>query len=355
MSESIKIGLLGAGTIGTALLKATLGDPRFKYVVLGDTSGAIAKERGFTENDIKKIIERKRAGGSLKDHSGKLERLDGMEEALGNFYMDALVDVTASQTFKLIHRALGYASVVTANKIPISDVNHKDYETLVSKARDQGRVLDIGTTVGAGIRVPDIIQGMGVSGVDYLTGCLSGTMSFISQRLNQGETLSSAVKEAMESPRNYTEPDPRVDLGGLDFGRKLVILARICGQSIGLKDLKIQDLVPPSLKRIPLAEFLDSMGGLDHRLGTRFGDARMNGNIVWYVGTANFVKKKYTVGFEEFHANDPIASSQESDNVLKLYPKGWVRPVSVIGPGAGPTETASGLIRGLLISQRSLK
>jgi len=34
--------------------------------------------------------------------------------------------------------------------------------------------------------------------------------------------------------------------------------------------------------------------------------------------------------------------------ILKFYPKGWAGPVSVIGPGAGPTETASGLIRGLL-------
>ncbi len=34
--------------------------------------------------------------------------------------------------------------------------------------------------------------------------------------------------------------------------------------------------------------------------------------------------------------------------ILKFYPKGWARPVSVIGQGAGPTETASGPIRGLL-------
>ncbi len=34
--------------------------------------------------------------------------------------------------------------------------------------------------------------------------------------------------------------------------------------------------------------------------------------------------------------------------ILKFYPKGCAGPVSVIGPGAGPTETASSLIRGLL-------
>ena len=60
------------------------------------------------------------------------------------------------------------------------------------------------------------------------------------------------------------------------------------------------------------------------------------------------VKRIYSIGFTKFPANDPIASSRDSDNVLKLYPKGWTRPVSIIGPGAGPTETASSLIRGLL-------
>ena len=348
MTEPVRVALLGVGTIGRALLKATQGNPRFKFMALGDTSGAVAKEKGFTDSEISEITRLKESGGRLRDHSGNLEHLDDMGEALGNIHLDALVDVTASQTFDLIHRALGYASVVTANKIPIADVGYGKYESLVIKARDEGRVLDIGTTVGAGMRIPDVITGMGSTGVDRLTGCLSGTMSFVSQRLNQGETLSAAVKEAMEPPRSYTEPDPRVDLGGLDFGRKLVILARTCGKAVGIEDVEIQDLVSPRLKAMPLEEFLGSLGDLDHALGTRFGDARMNGNVVWYVGTADLVEGKYSIRFEEFPANDPIASSRDSDNVLKLYPTGWARPVSVIGPGAGPAETASSLIRGLL-------
>ena len=348
MTEPVRVALLGVGNIGRALLKLTRKNPQFKFVALGDTSGAVAKEKGFTDGEIAETIRLKESGGRIRDHNGSVEHYGGMDEALGNIYMDALVDVTASQTFDLLHRALGYASVVTANKIPIADVSYRKYESLVTKAKDQGNILDIGPTVGAGMRIPDVITGMGSYGVDRLTGCLSGTMSFISQRLNQGETLSGAVREAMEPPRSYTEPDPRVDLGGLDFGRKLVILARICGMGIGLRDVDIQDLVPPHLKELPLDEFLESMGDLDHALGTRFGDARMQGNVVWYVGSADLNEKKFTIGFEEFPASDPNASSRDSDNVLKLYPKGWARPVSVIGPGAGPTETASGLIRGLL-------
>jgi aspartokinase/homoserine dehydrogenase 1 len=354
MKQPVRAALLGAGTIGRALLKLTQGNPGIKWVALGDTSGAVVKEKGFTESKVAKIVGLKESGGRISDYDGNVDHLGDMGEALGNIQIDVLVDATASQTFELLYRALGYVSVVTANKIPIADIKYRQYERLVSKARDEGRVLDIGTTVGAGMRIPDIIAEMSSNGVDRLTGCLSGTMSFISQRLNQGETLSSSVKEAMEPPRSYSEPDPRVDLGGLDFGRKLVILARVCGKSVGIKDVDIQDLVSPRLKAMLLGEFLESLGDLDHALGTRFGDARMNGNIVWYVGTADLVEGKYSIGFEEFPANDPIASSRDSDNVLKLYPTGWARPVSMIGPGAGPTETASSLLRGLLnVADRS--
>ncbi|MBQ04133.1 hypothetical protein CL673_05405 [Candidatus Bathyarchaeota archaeon] len=347
MAEPLKVALLGVGTIGRALLQATHGDLRFKFVVLGDSSGAVAKKEGFADSEIAEIIRLKESGSSILDHWGTSDHLEGVGEALGNYYVDALVDATASQTFDLINRSLNYTSVVTANKIPIADVHYGQYEKLVSKARKEGRILDFGTTVGAGMRIPDVIMEMGSNGVNRFMGCLSGTMSFISQRLNQGHTLSSAVKAAMEPPRSYTEPDPRVDLGGLDFGRKLVILIRTCGKAVEINDVEIQNLVPPHLKALPLGEFLESLGDLDHSLGTRFEDARINGDVIWYVGTADLVKRIYSIEFTKFPANDPITSSRDSDNVLTLYPKGWTRPVSIIGPGAGPTETASGLIRGL--------
>ena len=170
MTQPVRAALLGAGTIGRALLKLTQGNPMIKWVALGDTSGAVAKEKGFTENEVAKIVGLKESGGRIKDYDGKVERLGDMEEALGNVQIDALVDATASQTFDLLYRALGYASVVTANKIPVADIKYRQFERLVSKARDEGRVLDIGTTVGAGMRIPDVIAEMGSNGVDRLTG-----------------------------------------------------------------------------------------------------------------------------------------------------------------------------------------
>ena len=354
MAYQVRVALLGVGTIGRELLRLTRRNPVYKYVALADTSGAITRNEGFTDAQLAEIIKLKESGGHLREVLGGHVRHDDMRSVLGQCPFDALVDVTATQTYDLIHEALDHGHVVTANKIPLADVDYLKFKGLISKARERSRVLDYGTTAGAGMRIPDLIDGMGANGIDRLTGCLSGTMSYVSQRLNAGASLSSAIREAMEPPRSYTEPDPRVDLEGLDFARKLVILARACGRDVGLETVEIEGLVPDHLKGVPLERFLENLADLDSATGTRFEAAEAEGKVSWYVGTADLVNDKYTIGFEDFPAGDPIASSKESDNVLKLYPTGWGRPVTVIGPGAGPTETAAGVIRGLKVVSDAL-
>jgi homoserine dehydrogenase len=347
MTDQMRVAVLGVGTIGRELLRLTRGSSEYNYVALADTSGVITRNEGFTDAELAEIIKLKESGRRLGDVRGNHELHEDIRSVLNQCLFDALVDATATQTYDLIHEALDHGHVVTANKIPLADVDYLKFKGLVTKAREKSRVLDYGTTAGAGMRIPDLIEGMGSNGIDRLTGCLSGTMSFVSQRLNAGASLSSAIGEAMEPPRSYTEPDPRVDLGGLAFARKLVILASACGRDVGLETVEIEGLVPDHLKGVPLERFLENLADLDSATGTRFETAKAERKVSWYVGTADLVNDKYTIGFEDFPAGDPIASSKESDNVLKLYPTGWGRPVTVIGPGAGPTETATGVIRGL--------
>jgi len=75
--------------------------------------------------------------------------------------------------------------------------------------------------------------------------------------------MSKAIREAMEPPRCYAEPDPRVDLGGDDFARKLVIIGRICGRRVEREMIEVEDIVPDRLKKLPLGDFVDVLEELD--------------------------------------------------------------------------------------------
>ena len=49
--------------------------------------------------------------------------------------------------------------------------------------------------------------------------------------------------------KGYTEPDPRDDLSGTDFVRKVIILGREMGLKLEMKDVQVESLIPPGLEK----------------------------------------------------------------------------------------------------------
>jgi len=343
----MRIALLGVGRMGSELIRRTLDDPNYRFVAIGDTSGVIANHDAFSKNNMIDILTLKQKGGRLKDYKGEHDYHESMSSALDRCDVDVLVDVTDAQTYDLLMKALEQAHVVVSNKIPIADISYAKFQRLISKAKEQRRILDFGTTVGAGLKIPDLIRRLGIDGIDLVSGCLSGTMNYVSQRLNEGAPLSVALREAMEPPRSYTEPDPRTDLGGEDFARKLVIIGRICGREVERVMVDVEDIVTDELRALSVDEFLEKLPVLDSEIGRRAEDAKWDANRIWYLGTADLQNDEYCVRFEEIPVGDPITRAKESDNVLTIYPRRWRRPVTIIGPGAGAHETVTGLISGL--------
>lgn len=345
--QPLRVTLLGIGKIGRGLVRRTLSSPEYRYVALVDTSGALVKRRGFSVEDLEEIVALKERGGKLVEMEGGHEYFESFSDAAGDYEYDVLVDVTDAQTYPLLYRALDKAHVVSSNKTPIADVPYAAFQAMTSKAERLGRVLDIGVTVGAGMRIPDLIKQLGADRLERVEGCLSGSMNYLSQRINEGAALSTALNEAMNAPRYYTEPDPRVDLDGSDFARKLTIIARLCGRRIERSDVDVEDIVPPELKRAPIGIFLEHLPSLDEGMAERVERARAGNKVLWYVGVADLENDEYSAGFREMPLEDLIAGSRESDNVLRIYPRLWRRPVTIIGPGAGVPEAVTGMIGGL--------
>lgn len=346
-SGSLRIILMGLGNIGKELIRRISGDPKFRLVALADTSGTIQKESSFSERELDTILMIKDSGGKLQDYPGEHEYYRKVQNVLDEQCADVLVDATATQTYDTLKRSLEFVHVVASNKMPFADVSYDDYQKLLTKARDNGRLIEYGTTAGAGLKVPDLIRDLGICGVQSFSGCLSGTMNYISQRVNEGIKISTAIKEAMSPPRNYTEPDPRDDLEGADFARKIVIVGRLCGNPVELDYIDIEKLVKDEHRGISLEDFVDAITEYNTEMHLRIDEARKEGNTIWYLGRAEIENEEYQIGFKKVPLGDSITLSRESDNVFTIYPNSWRRPVTIIGPGASPPETVTGLIAGL--------
>ena len=84
--------------------------------------------------------------------------------------------------------------------------------------------------------------------------------------------------------KGYAEPDPREDLSGQDVLRKGLILARLLGYA-GPAPVA-ENLVPPALRRLPLARFLDRLSSLDEAWRRRVATEAARGRVLRYVVVA---------------------------------------------------------------------
>ena len=62
----------------------------------------------------------------------------------------------------------------------------------------------------------------------------------------------------MAKEQGYSEPDPRVDLSGVDVARKILILARESGYRIEMDDISVNKFIPDSYFEGSLEEFWNS-------------------------------------------------------------------------------------------------
>jgi aspartokinase/homoserine dehydrogenase 1 len=153
--------------------------------------------------------------------------------------------------------------------------------------------------------------------------------------------------------KGYTEPDPRDDLNGLDFARKMVILVRDSGFDIKLNDVKIESLVPPQLKEVKsIDEFLKGLAQFDEAMETKKNETK--GQTLRYIGSYNVKNNEVVVGLKSVPFEHPFARLQGSDNIIAFTTKRYQNPLIVQGPGAGPEVTAGGIFADLLRLARNL-
>ncbi|MDE1888091.1 MAG: aspartate kinase [Gammaproteobacteria bacterium] len=265
------------------------------------------------------------------------------------------VDCTAGSNFvdhypELLRHGIG---IVTPNKLANSG-SQTDYTRLKELAHHHGVPYCYETTVGAALPILGPIADLVRAGdrVRRIEALVSGTLSFILNRVNNGERFSAAVRNARA--RGYTEPYPATDLAGTDSGRKLLILLREAGWSWEPEQVKVQSLVPEELAAESDAErFLAGLAAHDTAWAEHAEAAHRRSLRLVYL--ARFDGHSAQVGVTHVAAGDPFALLAPGENLVRIWTDRYQPvPLSIAGPGAGPEPTAAGVLTDILKAAREL-
>ena len=173
----------------------------------------------------------------------------------------------------------------------------------------------------------------------------SGTLNYIFNVLSADTTLSQAIRQAQEL--GDSEPDPRIDLSGIDVIRKIVILARESGYCVEQSEVQRADFIPQSVLEGSVGGFIDRVSSLDHQFEKKRQLLAAEGKCLRYV--ARLENGKVSVGLEEIGSNHPFYRLEGSNNVILLTTSRYnVYPMEIKGYGAGAEVTAAGVFADII-------
>ncbi|HLA72993.1 MAG TPA: bifunctional aspartate kinase/homoserine dehydrogenase I [Steroidobacteraceae bacterium] len=352
--HTISIGLIGPGAVGRALLEQIAAES----VRLRDDFKLDLRLRGIMTSKKMLLSEQGISLEGPKDSwRAALEASPtpaDIAEFAEHLHVDHLphtviIDCTADENVAQHYAEWLRAGihVVTPNKKANSGPLGY-YESLKDARRVGSSSYLYEATVGAGLPVISTLRDLRETGdkISSVEGIFSGTLAYLFNVYDGKTPFSQIVRDA--KAKGYTEPDPRDDLSGTDFVRKVIILGREMGLKLEMKDVAVESLIPPGLEKGSSDDFLNALPKYDGEMQKRYESARERGKVLRYMGRLT-ADGKATVGVAELDRTHAFANIALTDNVVRYATARYnTNPLIVQGPGAGPAVTAAGVFADLL-------
>ncbi|WP_204140301.1 homoserine dehydrogenase [Halomicronema sp. CCY15110] len=319
---TVKVGLLGLGTVGIGTAKILL-DPAERHPLV-------------------KAVEIYRVGVRSLDKPRDIEfPKDRLTTDLDAIVTDPQVDVVVEligglePARSLILKAIQQGKhVVTANKAVIARYGNE----IFTAANEAGVYVLLEAAVGGGIPViQPLKQALGVNRIQAVTGIVNGTTNYILTRMQEeGGDFEAILADAQKL--GYAEADPTADVDGLDAADKIAILASL---AFGGR-IKLEDVFCEGIRHVSAADiaYADRLGFVIKLLAIARRDICPDSNEA----LEQLQLRVHPTLVPKHH---PLASVNDVYNAI-LIEGDPIGQVMFYGPGAGEGPTASAVVSDIL-------
>lgn len=347
--QYIDMFLIGCGGVGAALVdqvhrqQGYLSERNIEIRVCGiaDSRKMLMDDQGIQLNNWRELLS----------HATEELSLANMQSMVNDSHIINPVIVDCTSNDAIAARYVDFLGagfhVVAANK-KANTFSMDYYHQLRLTALMKRRKFLYDTNVGAGLPVIENMQNLFKAGDQLVkfNGILSGSLSFIFGKLDNGKKFSEVTAEARSL--GFTEPDPREDLSGTDVARKLLILAREAGMELSLDDVEIEPALPPGFDETgSVDEFMTRLTEADAYFSELQAKADENGQVLRYIGGIENGKCKCSI--KAVNEDDPLNKVKDGENALAFYSQ-YYQPIPLVlrGYGAGTEVTAAGVFADVL-------
>ncbi|MGB5985440.1 MAG: homoserine dehydrogenase [Desulfobacterales bacterium] len=238
--QTIQIGVLGGGTVGSGVIKIL----RENRDLLTARTGVDLVLKWVADIDPTRADEL----GLPSDIFTRDAR-----QVIGDPQVEIVVEMIGGQTIarELILEAMAQGkSVVTANKALLAEQGTELFEAATRQGVDLGYEAAIG---GCMPIVKTLREALVGNRIEAMTGIFNGTCNYILSRItDEGIEFGEALAQAQRL--GYAEADPFLDVEGRDTAHKLALLGSLAyGMGLNFEDIYIEGISHITPRDIALA------------------------------------------------------------------------------------------------------